>query len=111
MNLQTIAKQLERIQDQNQRRNKMKNAKTTANEVPPPYIWARGYLIQLNNYEFMGDSEPTDPYNAHLFVNIDEARAELYEIRASKCVVFDSRNGFPRIVATELKADFVSVVK
>lgn len=89
----------------------MKNPTTTTREVLPSYVWARGYLIQLNNYEFMGDTEPTDPYSAHLFTNIDDARAELYEIRASKCVVFDSRNGFPRIVATELKADFVSVVK
>lgn len=89
----------------------MKNAKTTTREVPPSYVWARGYLIQLNNYEFMGDVEPTDPYNAHLFMNVDEARAELYEIRASKSVAFDSRNGFPRIVATELKADFVSVIQ
>ena len=89
----------------------MKNTKTTTSDVPPSYVWARGYLIQLNNYEFMGDAEPTDPYNAHLFTNVDEAKAELYEIRANESVVFDSRNGFPRIVATEMKADFVSVVK
>ncbi len=88
----------------------MKNAKTTG-EVPPSYIWARGYLIQLNNYEFMGDTYPTDPYNAHLFVNIAEARAKLHEIRADQTVVFDSRNGFPRIVATELKAEFVAIAQ
>lgn len=91
----------------------MKNNKPeqTTNAVPPPYIWARGYLIQLNNYEFMGDAEPTDPYNAHLFLDIDEAKADLHEIRADRNAVFDSRNGFPRIVSVELKAEFVSVVK
>lgn len=88
----------------------MKNTKPVENAVPPPYIWARGFLIQLNNYEFMGNAEPTDPYNARLFVNPDEARAELHEIRADQSVAFDSRNGFPRIVSVELKAEFVKVL-
>jgi hypothetical protein len=90
--------------------NTNKPRPTVKNDVPPPYIWARGYLIQLNNYEFMGDSEPTDPYNANLFVSLDEAKANLHEIRADQSVVFDSRNGFPRIVSVELKADFVKVL-
>ena len=79
--------------------------------VPPPFVWSRGYLIQLNNYEFWNENEPTDPTNANLFMNIEEAKAMMHEIRADEDAIFDSRNGFPRIVKVEQKIEFVDIVK
>lgn len=79
--------------------------------VPPPFVWARGYLIQLNNYEFWSGNDPSSPNDANFFTNIEEARATMHEIRADEDAIFDSRNGFPRIVKVEQKIEFVDLVK
>lgn len=91
--------------------NMNNNTQSKKPEVPPPFVWSRGYLIQLNNYEFWSESEPTDPNNANLFMNIEEAKATMHEIRSDEDAIFDSRNGFPRIVKVEQKIEFVEVVK
>lgn len=87
------------------------NNENNKSATPPPYVWARGYLIQLNNWEFWSDSEPTDPNNAHFFTNRDEAKSQMHEIRSNEDAIFDSRNGFPRIVKVEQKIEFVEILK
>jgi len=88
--------------------NETENTKAT---TPPPYVWARGYLIQLNNYEFWSANGATDPCNANFFTNRDEAKAAMHEVRSNEDAYFDQRNGFPRIVKVEQKFEFVAIVK